>query len=142
MVNYFSGKSFLLFVQKNNAKLDKCPKPIDTVEAITKYANELMMKKCLIRVESDTPELKRPRRLNLSKKPAKMEREGYYVWDDSVAEKSYNRLYTGLIVLGALFIFMFQIWPLWMKIGVWYISVTLLVILSSITIIRYIVWYV
>ena len=62
MVNYFSGKSFLLFVQKNQEKLD-CPKPIDSIEAITKYANELMMKKIIRRVESDTPELPRPRRL-------------------------------------------------------------------------------
>jgi len=142
MVNYFSGKSFLLFVQKNHEKLDKCPKPIDTTEAITKYVNELMMKKIIRRVDSDTPELPRPRRLIQSKKPPKMERYGYYLWDESVAEKSYTRLYMILIVVGALGVFLFRIWPLWMKIGVWYISVILLVILSVITIVRYIVWYV
>ena len=49
-VSYFTGKSFLLFMLKNNESFKKPPAPIDDLDNITSYANKLLELKIMSRV--------------------------------------------------------------------------------------------
>lgn len=70
-----------------------------------------------------------------------MTRDGFYIWNPEIAKSAYNKILVGLLLVGALAACLFRVWPLWMKFGVWYVSVALLVAIIGTAIIRYIVWY-
>ena len=63
------------------------------------------------------------------------EEDGMYTW---VYEGSKTKLYvlTGGMLLAALGMCMIQIWPLWMKIGVWWCSITFLTTLFVLSVVR------
>jgi translocation protein SEC62 len=142
-VQYFSGRSFILFLMKNKDKLSDAPDPIATEEEATAYGNKLLRKGLIIRVQCHPDEVnkKRPKRVYLSKTRGQMSREELFTWDQKVAHSSWNKIWTGLIFVGVLAACLFRAWPLWMKIGLWYISVALLVAITSLILISYSVWF-
>jgi len=75
------------------------------------------------------------RRWELEMTNGPFEEDGLYTW---VYEGSKTKLYllTGLLLLGALGMCMIQIWPLWMKIGVWWCSVTFLTTFGVLCVVR------
>mmetsp|Transcript_20118 Transcript_20118/g.50391 ORF Transcript_20118/g.50391 Transcript_20118/m.50391 type:complete len:302 (-) Transcript_20118:307-1212(-) len=63
------------------------------------------------------------------------EEDGLYTW---IHEGSTTRLYMlcGLTLAGALLLCMVQIWPIWMKIGLWWCSVTFLTTFGALCAVR------
>jgi len=50
-------------------------------------------------------------------------------------------IYLALVVFGLLFFLLFRVWPEWLRIGVWYLSWYLLVLLIGTAVVRAIVWF-
>lgn len=75
------------------------------------------------------------RRWELEMTSGSFEEDGMYTW---VYEGSKTKLYvlTGGMLLAALGMCMIQIWPLWMKIGVWWCSITFLTTLFVLSVVR------
>jgi len=75
------------------------------------------------------------RRWELEMHQGPFEEDGLYTW---MHEGSKTRLYVlcGLTLAGALLLCMVQIWPIWMKIGLWWCSVTFLTTFSALCIVR------
>lgn len=61
--------------------------------------------------------------------------EDYFVW---LLQPSNTELYTktALMVVGVLFVCMIKIWPLWLKIGVWWVSLIMLICMLALIVIR------
>ena len=51
-----------------------------------------------------------------------------------------HTLLLGLLIVGFTSLCMFPIWPHWAKVGAWYISVTLLILILSLSIVRLVVF--
>lgn len=67
--------------------------------------------------------------------------DGYYTWMYDGPTTMRNIL-TGLMIVGALGATCFPIWPMGMKVAVWYICVTLLIFLTTFSIIRMVIFFV
>jgi len=69
----------------------------------------------------------------------RMNDKGFYYWQ---VEKSTGKhaFFLVMLVLGMITFLLFNIWPLWLKIGLWYFSFYTLVILVGIIIFRGSVW--
>jgi hypothetical protein len=67
-------------------------------------------------------------------------------WDDKAiytwmyqGSQTFNHLMTGLLIISFLAVTCFPIWPKWMKVAIWYCSVTILIIFFIISVIRLVV---
>jgi translocation protein SEC62 len=65
----------------------------------------------------------------------RFEPKDYYVWIHEGSKRTAN-MYTTLLVVCFLAMCMFPIWPSWAKVGLWYVSVTLLLFMLGFTLIR------
>lgn len=62
-----------------------------------------------------------------------------YVFDLEEEFNKWQYIGGGVLILLALAGTMFPLWPVWMKVGVWYLSVTLLVVLMSIIVLHFVI---
>jgi translocation protein SEC62 len=67
--------------------------------------------------------------------------KGFYMFN---LERSYKKLAILLIAVIVIVIafMLFSIWPLWLKIGIWYVSFYLLVVMVGFILFRALVWFI
>jgi hypothetical protein len=65
--------------------------------------------------------------------------DGRYFWVYE-GDPTWQRIKLGALVVGVIALCMFQLWPPWMKTGVWYLSVTLLLAMAGIGITQLLVF--
>ncbi|CAM9240355.1 unnamed protein product [Phaeothamnion confervicola] len=65
---------------------------------------------------------------------------GYYTWMYE-GRQAFSNLLTTLIIVGFLLITCFPIWPMFLKVWMWYLSVTLLVFMLGFLLIRFLVFF-
>jgi translocation protein SEC62 len=65
-----------------------------------------------------------------------MQDDGFYIWNPKVQSKAFTNTLSAMLVIGVILACCFPIWPVQMKLGVWYLSVILLVILLGLSAIR------
>eukprot|EP00967_Tisochrysis_lutea_P014582 scaffold16409_cov30-Tisochrysis_lutea.AAC.2 len=133
-VEYFKGSKLIdaLVGPKYKGKLAQAT-PIKSRADAAKVGQTLLSQGYFHRSQRVTHAHSRRWELELVSGP--FEEDGVYTW---VYEGSKTKLYflTGAMLLGALGLCMIQIWPLWMKIGVWWCSVTFLTTFGILCIVR------
>lgn len=67
----------------------------------------------------------------------KVQEDGLYIW---VLSPTLNYWYSFGLVAVALFICLIKVWPLWLKIAVWWVSLIMLVSILSIIALRLVLW--
>jgi len=137
-VEYFKGSKLVdaLTGPKYKGKLAK-DTPIKTRAEAAKLAQELLRVGFIHRSQRFQHAHSRRWELELFNGP--FEEDGLFTW---VYEGSKTKLYlmcAGML-LGALGICMIQIWPLWLKIGVWWCSVTFLTTFGVLCVVRLILF--
>jgi len=137
-VEYFKGSKLVdaLIGPRYKGKLAK-ETPIKTRAEAAKLAQELLRVGYIHRSQRVQHAHSRRWELELLKQP--FEEDGLFTW---VYEGSKTKLYlmcAGMLI-GALGICMIQIWPLWLKIGVWWCSVTFLTTFGVLCIVRLILF--
>lgn len=65
-----------------------------------------------------------------------MEADGYYLWNPKVQNTYFTKFLSAFIVIAVISMCCFTIWPLWARLGVWYLSVALLCLIIGIMILR------
>jgi len=133
-VEYFKGSKLVdvLLGAKYKGKVAK-ETPIKSRAEAAKLAQELLRLGYFHRSQRVTHAHTRRWELELLNGP--FEEDGLYTW---VYEGSKTKLYlmcAGMLV-GALGLCMIQIWPLWLKIGVWWCSVTFLTTFGVLCMVR------
>ncbi len=63
------------------------------------------------------------------------EENGYYTWNYE-GDKTYSHMMTGLMIAAFLFCTCFPIWPNFLKVWLWYLSVTILIFTFTLCIVR------
>lgn len=83
--------------------------------------------------------LKHDNVMTISTGVQKMEQDGLYVW---VLPRDMGNvwMYSALLVAFALFICLIKVWPLWLKIAVWWVSLILLVSICAIIALRLVLY--
>jgi len=137
-VEYFKGGKLVdaLIGPRYKGKLAK-ETPIKTRAEAAKLAQELLRVGYIHR--SQRVQHAHSRRWELELLNAPFEEDGLFTW---VYEGSKTKLYlmcAGMLI-GALGICMIQIWPLWLKIGVWWCSVTFLTTFGVLCVVRLILF--
>lgn len=66
--------------------------------------------------------------------------DGYYTWMYD-GPKTLRNFLTGILIAGFLCCTCFPIWPMWAKVGLWYISVTFLIIIFVFSILRLVAFF-
>eukprot|EP00347_Sterkiella_histriomuscorum_P004222 403361278 len=151
MVDYFRGDNFHQVVGENKAEIlgkfkeIKTLTSLDTMEDQIKLGQMFIDFKLLIPLErhvhgADEGKKKYPKHLGPCRPQAwKMTDKGFYAWN---TPKPIQKLAI-LLVIGVIitFAFMcFSIWPLWLKIGIWYFSFYTLIVLMGFIVLRLVVW--
>jgi len=156
-VDYFRGKDFKKFISDNPALLKKkcadavrlCSAKEDCSDAVDvdRLGDELISRgfcfkaayKPIHATKSDAnagekPVKKWPDKLQRTNNQ-KFESDGFYVITYKGAS-GLQHVMLGLIILGVLLACMFPVWPIWAKIGIWYLSVLFLVLYFGVLILR------
>lgn len=134
-VEYFKGSKLVdaLLSVKYKGKLAK-DMPIKSRAEAAKLAQEILRMGLIHRSQRVTHAHTRRWELELLQGP--FEEDGLFTW---VYEGSKTKLYLmcGGMLAGALGLCMIQIWPLWLKIGVWWCSVTFLTTFGVLCVVRF-----
>eukprot|EP00933_Yihiella_yeosuensis_P028421 TRINITY_DN22236_c0_g1_i1.p1 TRINITY_DN22236_c0_g1~~TRINITY_DN22236_c0_g1_i1.p1 ORF type:complete len:331 (+),score=94.72 TRINITY_DN22236_c0_g1_i1:87-1079(+) len=157
-VDYFRGKDFKKFLLESDALVKKkCPKALEETlngntpeddKDVEALGDELIRRGFCYKAmykplnpSSDGSE-KKPKKWpdRLGRTPNQtFDSEGFYVITYEGA-KGMQHFLLALIVAGILLACMFPVWPMWAKIGVWYLSVIFLTLYFGILIVRIIVF--
>jgi len=157
-VDYFRGKDFKKFLLENESILKKkCSAALkdcleeklpETDEDVDKIGNELIrcgfcykaVYKPLNATKADDkkPAKKWPDRL--AKAPNQsFDNEGFYVIIYQ-GDGGLQHFLLALIIAGVLLACMFPVWPMWAKVGIWYLSVIFLSLYIGILLLRMVVY--
>ena len=109
--------------------------PIKTRAEAAKLAQELLKIGYIHRSQRVQHAHSRRWELELLNAPFEDSKDAFFTW---VYEGSKTKLYLmcGGMLAGALGLCMIQIWPLWLKIGVWWCSVTFLTTFGILSVVR------
>mmetsp|Transcript_97619 Transcript_97619/g.173873 ORF Transcript_97619/g.173873 Transcript_97619/m.173873 type:complete len:350 (+) Transcript_97619:73-1122(+) len=159
-VDYFRGKDFKKFLLENDAILTKkCAKalgeclegnPPDNDKDVEKLGNELIqrnfcykaMYKPLNTSKTDDGSEKKPKKWpdRLGRTPNQsFDPEGFYVITYE-GGSGLQHFLLALIIAGVLLACMFPVWPMWAKVGVWYLSVIFLTVYFGVLILRMVIF--
>lgn len=132
-VNYFRGKDFAAFFRDNEKLVTKkCPKLMATVfkdgypedeAGLDKLGNLLLhfdFVQCANRDDTNFSEIKKwPDRLVACTGSFDVDSQSYYIvrWEGS---KTMQHIMMTFLLIFVLICFMWQAWPIWAKVGVWY----------------------
>ncbi|GMH94349.1 hypothetical protein TL16_g12882 [Triparma laevis f. inornata] len=134
-VLYLKGEKLLTYLTDRPKKWPrKFPKIEDRLSA-GEVARELVKQGFLLRA------VKKEKGI-LAVSPEKdFEESGLYVWLYE-GDQTYSNLLTGVLIVGFLACVCFPIWPQMLKVWVWYLSVTLLLLIFGICVLRGVVFIV
>lgn len=131
-IEFFKGEKLIKFLLES----DNPKRPdIEDEKDATKLARLLLRHQYIHRSEKseDNKKLLRPT------KDQAWDPKGYYTWMWE-GDKTFSHFMTGALILTFLACTCFPIWPKWMKVAIWYCSVTLLIIFFIISVIRMIIF--
>ena len=130
-VDYFKGAKLVDALLSPKNKLKEAP--VKSRAEAAKLAQDLLKASYFHRSQRVTHAHSRRWELELLNGP--FEEDGLYTW---LYEGSKTKLYLMTIgmLVGALGLCMIQIWPLWLKIGVWWCSVTFLTTFGILCVVR------
>ncbi len=136
-VNYFRGKRFIELLTSDPEKTE-LNRPVVKNEAEAKMVGIALLKFGMIHASEVANKKKkelRPVRAN------DFSAEGYYTWIYE-GSKTMRNLLLVLLVGSITAMCLFPIWPASIKVGVWYVSVTLLLILFGMLFVRLVLYVV
>lgn len=158
-VDYFRGRDFKRFCLANDTLLQKkCPAALKAAldgkapandKDVERLGAELIDRGFIFKAEykpmngskdsgSDKKTKKWPDRLGRDKSQ-QWDNEGFYalIYEGGSA---FQHFLLALIILGVLLICMFPVWPIWGKIGIWYLCVIFLTLYFGVIIVRMIIF--
>eukprot|EP00516_Mucochytrium_quahogii_P001491 CAMPEP_0203747016 /NCGR_PEP_ID=MMETSP0098-20131031/2278_1 /ASSEMBLY_ACC=CAM_ASM_000208 /TAXON_ID=96639 /ORGANISM=" , Strain NY0313808BC1" /LENGTH=355 /DNA_ID=CAMNT_0050635297 /DNA_START=102 /DNA_END=1166 /DNA_ORIENTATION=+ len=138
-VNYFRGKKLIDLLL--NDKIKDKNKPVCLSENEAKLVGVALLRAGLIHASTVEDKKKRQLAPLVGKQGMNFGPEGYYTWIYE-GSKTMRNVLLGLMVFSITAMCMFPIWPQSAKIGIWYISVTLLIFLFILFTIRLILYIV
>jgi len=127
-IEYFKGQKLIDWLIESDFDID------DEKDAI-KFGR-LMIRHQYIHRSDKSPENKK---LLRPTKAQDWDNKGYYTWMYE-GSKTFSHLMTGALIVVFLACTCFPIWPKWMKVAIWYCSVTLLIIFFLISVVRLIIF--
>eukprot|EP00935_MAST-01C_sp_MAST-1C-sp1_P001868 g1868.t1 len=133
-VHYFKGSKLTEFLLTNESSAKARPKVDDKKEA--HRVGKMLLKFQLIHKSERNKENKKL--LNPLTGNQDWDDKAYYTWIYQ-GSQTFNHFMTGLLIISFLAVTCFPIWPKWMKVAIWYCSVTILIIFFIISVIRLIV---
>jgi translocation protein SEC62 len=131
-IEFFKGEKLITWLlESENPKRPD----IDDRKEATRLARLLLRNQFFHRSEKseDNKKMLRPT------KAQEWDDKGYYTWMYE-GSKTFSHFMTGALIVTFLACTCFPIWPKWMKVAIWYCSVTLLIIFFIISVIRMIVF--
>ncbi|GMI46122.1 hypothetical protein TrCOL_g12754 [Triparma columacea] len=133
-VLYLKGEKLITsMVEPKKGKWPKnLPKITDRTDAV-KIARNLCKAQYLLRAEKVSKGI-----LQMSRNK-EFEESGYYAWLFE-GDQTYSNLLTGVVIVGFLACVCFPIWPQFLKVWVWYLSVTFLISIFGLCILRLVVF--
>lgn len=160
-VDYFRGKDFKKFLLESEGILTKkCPKALEealdgqvpqTDQDVVRLGQELIDRKFCYKAmykplnptsKSDDGAEKKPKKWpdRLGRTPNQtFDSEGFYVITYE-GGSGLQHFLLGLIIAGVLLACMFPVWPMWAKVGVWYLSVIFLTLYFGVLILRMLIF--
>ncbi|CAJ1417789.1 unnamed protein product [Effrenium voratum] len=160
-VDYFRGKDFKKFLLENDTILNKkCTKALEeTLEGAVpendrdceRLGNELIQRNFCYKAmykplnatsKSDDGSEKKPKKWpdRLGRAPNQsFDCEGFYVVTYE-SGTGLQHFLLALIIAGVLLACMFPVWPMWAKVGVWYLSVIFLTLYFGVLILRMLIF--
>jgi translocation protein SEC62 len=158
-VDYFRGKDFKKFMLESEAMLKKkCSKALEEVldgkmpetdKDLELLGNELIQRNFCYKAlykplnpKADDGSEKKPKKWpdRLGRAPNQsFDCEGFYVITYE-GGSGLQHFMLALIIAGVLLACMFPVWPMWAKVGVWYLSVIFLTVYFGLLILRMIVY--
>lgn len=160
-VDYFRGRDFKRFVMANPEVLKKkCSaalketcggKPPENEKDVEKLGSELIQKNFCYKAQykplnpsskSESGEEKKPKKWpdRLGRTPSQsFDSEGFYVITYE-GGSGLQHFLLALIIVGVLLVCMFPVWPMWAKIGIWYLSVIFLSLYFGLLILRMLIY--
>jgi translocation protein SEC62 len=138
-VQYIKGPKLVTFLSDGGGKSKKkwpkgCQKFPDRTDAIN-FCKLLLEKEYIVRVEKQAKGA-----LELSPiKDFTDTEDGLYVWLFE-GDKSYSNVMTGVMIAAFLACCMFPIWPSFVKVWIWYLSCTILVVTFVVIFVRLVVF--
>ncbi|CAM9755921.1 unnamed protein product [Chrysoparadoxa australica] len=131
-VEYFKGEKLVKFLVETGSI--KGGPQIDSEDDAIKVCHAMLVQEYFHRSEK-----KGKGELAVSRKQT-FEKDGYYTWMFQ-GNQAFSNFLTGLIIVGFLVITCFPIWPQFLKVWMWYASVTMLVFMLSFLMIRFLLWF-
>lgn len=135
-VEYFKGKKFLEMVQSEEFLKSTKVKVEKTSDA--SYIGKEMLSRQFFH-KSDKSGTSKGLKMLVNSKQQAFDEGGVYTWLYSGRTKTSNAL-TVLIVVGFFLLVLFPVWPMSARVGVWYVSVTILLFLLGLIVVRLIVF--
>lgn len=132
-VTYFKGSKLTEFLLTNESKAGCRPEVSEKKDA--HKVGKMLLKHQLIHKSDRNPDNKKllsPSRIQ------DWDDKAIYTWMYQ-GSQTFNHLMTGLLIISFLAVTCFPIWPKWMKVAIWYCSVTILIIFFIISVIRLVV---
>ena len=142
---YVTGKRLLDFVAQNTEKLKKVGVEVSS-KHVNLFVEGLIRSGVLIKALQDKERgkgilqpVKGSKCTMAELKAAKC----FFIWDyDGSEQQSLKTMLSGAIVFIAIGLCLFPVWPRFMKVALWYVSVTFLIFLTLFIIFRLLVWLV
>lgn len=134
-VEYFKGEKLISFLLQNSEKSAHCP-TLSSKEDILIVGRELVINGYMHRSERDA----KNKKLLTPCKNHTFSGDGYYTWMYD-GPKTLRHFLTAALIVGFLCCTCFPIWPMWAKVGLWYVSVTLLIFITVFSILRFIAFF-
>mmetsp|Transcript_110988 Transcript_110988/g.254395 ORF Transcript_110988/g.254395 Transcript_110988/m.254395 type:complete len:341 (-) Transcript_110988:120-1142(-) len=152
-VSYFRGKDFMKLFEKQEALVvKKCKKALDkfcdgkapsTPEHAVQLGQQLIMSRMIFpavykpvggdNADGSGKTKKWPDRLQRAPRP--FNADGYYIIDYEGSQTG-RTILVALLVIGILLMCMFKVWPMWAKLGAWYLLVVFLSMVFVLLIVR------
>lgn len=132
-VEYFRGKKLVECLLESKAS----GKPVCGTEAEAARIGLLLLRYGYTHASEVVD---KRRRMLQPIKSLRFDPEGYYTWIYQGSQRK-NRVLMVLIIVGFLALVMFPAWPRPVKVGVWYLSCTLLIGLIGFIILRLVLWF-
>jgi translocation protein SEC62 len=143
-VRYFRNDDLLSIIQENHDHIQKIlshhwtfEHSIQDEKEAKKFISDMLENKIIWKLERgpDEPKFKWPKKLYISRDQANQADSAFYGFVIVPRSKS-TKVYTFLIIAAVVALCLFQLWPLSVKLGVFYTSVVLLYIMIGIILIR------
>ncbi|OQR90378.1 Non-selective Cation Channel-2 (NSCC2) Family [Achlya hypogyna] len=135
-VEFFRGDKLGKFLIKNDSASKYCPGPVTTKDEALEMGRLLVAHGFIHRSERDV----KNKKLLQPSQSHEFTADGFYTWMYE-GPKTFRNFLTAALIVGFTGLVCYPIWPQWSKIGVWYLSVTFLIVIVVFCIVRLIAFF-